>query len=386
MKKIVHVVDYLMPDMGYQEFLLPKWNAKSDYDVYIITSDRYTPFDNYVDTWGKILGDRICGEGETHYKGVNIIRLPVLLEFKSRPCIKGLARTINKLEPDLLFIHGTGSFSIYQCAFSLSNAPFQKFADNHMIVDVIQRGWIQSIYYFLHKFFMKRFLSQSIDLFFGVTKDSCDYLETYEGVPKEKLRLLSLGVDTEIFYPIEEYKNPKSDSLIVQSGKLNHDKKPQWTAKAVLSLLEAGKDITLKFIGNGSIEIMESIKQDFYNKGFEDRLDIVDLLPLSDLAVEFNKADLVVFPDGTSLSAVEAAACNTEVLMTDLPASVEREKNGIGKTYPRGNIDSLASTINSLIEDKEKLHQMGKVSGENARKLYSYDSISKKMLELAKLD
>ena len=30
MKKIIHVVDYLMPDMGYQEFLLPKWNSKSD--------------------------------------------------------------------------------------------------------------------------------------------------------------------------------------------------------------------------------------------------------------------------------------------------------------------------------------------------------------------
>ena len=86
------------------------------------------------------------------------------------------------------------------------------------------------------------------------------------------------------------------------------------------------------------------------------------------------------------MSSVEAAACNTEVLMADLPASIEREDNGIGKTYPRGDIDSLASTINSLIEDKEVLHQMGKVSGENARQLYSYESISKNMLAFAKLD
>ena len=386
MKKIVHVVDYLMPDMGYQEFLLPKWNAKSEYDVYIITSDRYTPFDNYEDTWGKILGKRICGSGKTHYKGVNIVRLPVLLELKSRPYIRGLTETINKLEPDLLFIHGTGSFSIYQCAFSFRDSSFKKFADNHMIVDIMQKGWIQSIYYFFHKFFMKIFLSKSIDLFFGVTEDSCDYLEIYEGVPKEKLRLLSLGIDTEIFYPVKKYKNTESHPLIIQSGKLNHDKKPQWTAKAALRLLEKGKNLNLKFIGNGSTEIIESIKQDFHKKGFADRLEIVDLMPLNKLALEFNKADLVVFPDGTSLSSIEAAACNTEVLMTDLPASIERENNGIGKTYPRGDIDSLASTINSLIEDKEVLHQMGKVSGENARQLYSYESISNKMLAFAKLD
>ena len=137
MKKIVHVVDYLMPDMGYQEFLLPKWNAKTGSEVYIITSDRYYPLENYDDTWGKTIGKRICGTGETSYKGVNIIRLPTLFEFKTRPFIKGLTKVISNLDPDLLFIHGTGSFSIYQCALSFRNSNFKKFADNHMIIDII---------------------------------------------------------------------------------------------------------------------------------------------------------------------------------------------------------------------------------------------------------
>ena len=115
-------------------------------------------------------------------------------------------------------------------------------------------------------------------------------------------------------------------------------------------------------------------------------MQIVDLIPLDDLAVEFNRADLVVFPEGTSLSALEAAACDTAVLMTNLPPSIEREKNGIGRTYLRGNLENLAQTISSLLEDKEELHKMGRVSGQNVRELYSYEAISEKMLEVAKLN
>ena len=55
-KRIVHVVDYLMPTLGYQEFLLPKWNAKFDHEVFIVTGDRFYPVPDYDQTWGKLLG------------------------------------------------------------------------------------------------------------------------------------------------------------------------------------------------------------------------------------------------------------------------------------------------------------------------------------------
>ena len=119
--RIVHIVDYLMPQMGYQEFLLPKWNALQGHEVFILTSDRYTPFENYDETWGSTLGNRICGTGVSIHEGVKVLRLPIYCEIKSRPFIRGLTSKINELNPDLLMIHGTGSFSIYQCAFSLKN-------------------------------------------------------------------------------------------------------------------------------------------------------------------------------------------------------------------------------------------------------------------------
>ena len=381
--RIVHVVDYLMPQMGYQEFLLPKWNALQGHEVFILTSDRYTPFENYDETWGSTLGNRICGTGVSIHEGVKVLRLPIYCEIKSRPFIRGLTSKINELNPDLLMIHGTGSFSIYQCVFSLKKKTFPIFADNHMIVDVIQKGFFQSIYYSLHKFLMQKYISKRIDLFFGVTSDSCDYLHDYEGVPNDKLKLLPLGVDTEIFKPRKKKEFTSQVPVIVQSGKLNYDKKPQWLSEAAIILLKKGIKLKLKFIGNGSETIINDIKKKFYEEGFQSNLEIIDLLTLENLSEEFNEADLVIFPDGTSLSCIEAASCDTVVIMADLPASIEREKKGIGLTYKRGNVNDLAQKILLLLNDKSKLQSLSTSSGNIARHLYSYDHISSKLVKLA---
>ena len=73
--RIVHVVDYSMPQMGYQEFLLPKYNAAAGHEVIILTSDRYFPVPNYEDTWKEFLGPRIIGCKSEIIHGVQIERL-----------------------------------------------------------------------------------------------------------------------------------------------------------------------------------------------------------------------------------------------------------------------------------------------------------------------
>lgn len=41
--RIVHVVDYFMPQFGYQEPFLAKWQLKMGHEVYVVTGDRYCP-------------------------------------------------------------------------------------------------------------------------------------------------------------------------------------------------------------------------------------------------------------------------------------------------------------------------------------------------------
>ena len=140
---ILHVADYVMPEMGYQEFILPKWNAKHGHEVHIITSDRYTPVPDYENTWQHILGPRHIGESTETIENVLIHRLPVKLEFKRRIWLSGLFMKIKQIDPDIIFCHGTSS----PLAFALVNISkklrIPLIMDNHMAF-VAQRSGIIS--------------------------------------------------------------------------------------------------------------------------------------------------------------------------------------------------------------------------------------------------
>lgn len=387
--RIVHLVDYLMPTMGYQEFLLPKWNKFQGCDVTIITSDRYQPVPNYENTWKKFLGQRIIGPGKEIKDGVEIIRLPVNFEIKGRPWMVGLQSALKQINPDLLYCHGTGSFSLYRSHNFAKKRQIPLVADNHMILDIVQEGIFQSIYYFFHKFFLKK-IQTGVYKFIGVTEESSDYLKAKEGINADKITTIHLGVDINVFKPTKpdldlksKYQKNKSTFVVMQSGKLNNDKKPQWLADAVIKLLLQGKDISLVYIGSGDDVIENEINSKFSEIKEEDRVFFEGMKDLTTLSTYFSSLDLVVFPDGTSLSALEVAACGGAVIMADHPASRDRESNGLGITYETGNIQDLATKIDQLSDEETRKTLIGN-SIESVHKNYSYEKISLDTIELYK--
>ena len=104
---------------------------------------------------------------------------------------------------------------------------------------------------------------------------------------------------------------------------------------------------------------------------------------LTTLSSYFSSLDLVVFPDGTSLSALEVAACGGAVIMADHPASRDRENNGLGVTYETGNIQDLATKIDQLSHEETRKTLIAN-SIESVQKNYSYEQISLDTIELYK--
>lgn len=126
--RILHVVDYLMPNMGYQDFLLAKWNKKQDNDTYIVTSNKYYPVPNYNLTWKKFLGKREQKIGWSTINGIKVLRQKLLFEISSRPWIYNLENEITKINPEVIMVHSTTSFT------SLRVALFCKKKKNSMYV------------------------------------------------------------------------------------------------------------------------------------------------------------------------------------------------------------------------------------------------------------
>ena len=385
--KILHVIDYYMPGMGYQENLLPKWNAFQNNDVKIITGDRYQPIPDYDKSWGKVLGNRICGSGSTIENGVEIIRLEVSFEIKGKPWFKNLRYAIEKCKPDVIIVHGTTSFNFYRVPFISKKLNLPCIADNHMVFHIIQKNLINRIFIKIHRLLINAVYSRLIYKFIGVTKETCEYLVNYEKIPKDKVYLLPLGVDETIFnsnYESDVNKENNSPIIVMQTGKLSQDKKPQWLAKAVVKNLTNSLNVECLFVGGGSEKIKKYIEKIFFESGYANKLKFVEFVQANKLPDFYRRADICVYPDGTSLSALEAAACGCAVIMADYDASIDRAQNGIGIVYKAGDIDDLSKKIDLLVKNNEYREQVILSSINSIRDNFSYSQISKQLISLCR--
>jgi glycosyltransferase involved in cell wall biosynthesis len=371
-----------MPSMGYQEFLLPKWNRKQNNETYILTTNKYYPVPNYDQTWKKFLGNRERKQGWFNIEGVKVLKKKINFEISSRPWMSSLEDEVLKIKPDVIMVHGTTSFSALRVALLCKYKNIPCLFDNHMVFSVVKKNPLAKIFYFFVKNILSKIISNVAYKVIGVTNETCKYLEQYEGYNKKKLFHLPLGIDDTIFYPLKHRENKVFK--IIQTGKLNNDKKPQWTADAVLELLKNDKNVTLKFIGRGSKKIKSDIKKKFEINKLSKYLKFTDFLNQKELHKAYNQSDLCIFPDGTSLSALEIAACKKPVIMADYIVSRNREKLGIGLTYKTGDIDDLKKKILSLSSNKKFYIKVSNNGYKAVRKDFTYDQISKKFIQLCK--
>jgi len=371
-----------MPDMGYQEFLLAQHNHLDGHEVYIITSNKYYPVPNYNNTWFKTLGPREKKVKNFKYKKIKIIQKKCLFEFRARAWIKGLEKSLIELKPDLIMVHGTFSFSAIRVANLKKKLNTKLLIDNHMILAVADKSIFGKISYFLFKKFISPFLEKNSERIIGVTKETCLFLKKFEGF-KKKVSLLPLGVDLKTFYPMKLKKN--KEIIIIQTGKLNTDKKPQWLALAVIDLIKEYKyKLKLIYIGNGDNKIITDIKDKFKDHNLSSHLKFINYVNSKKLNLFYNRCSICVFPEGTSLSSLQVAACKKPVIMANHPASIEKAKLGIGIVYKRGNIKDLKDKIKKLIDNEKFYKLVCKKSYKIIKERFGYESISKKMIELSK--
>lgn len=384
--RIAHVVDYLMPLMGYQEYLLPKWNARHGHDVHIFTTDRYAPVPDYDDTFGRLMGARIVGPGLDRMDGMSVHRLPTPWEFRMRPWIGGLERAIAGVAPQVIFCHGSTSTSALRVARLAKRIGVPVLMDNHMVFSVMNKSLAGRAFVKALRFATHHALEPTTHRFLGVAEECCDYLREVQGVPPDKVDRLPLGLDTDLFAPDPAARErlrsrlriPMDAKVVMQTGKLTRDKSPHWLGEAMAQVMIQRNDVWLVFVGSGSKQYREEIAAPIQAAHAEERLRFTPLVPARELSGFYSMADLCVYPDGTSLSCVEAAACGRAVVMTDLPASRWRAELGVGVCYRTGDVENLRRTIDSILSDDAGRAELGRRAAETVHREFSYDAIATK--------
>jgi colanic acid/amylovoran biosynthesis glycosyltransferase len=175
-----------------------------------------------------------------------------------------------------------------------------------------------------------------------------------------KLELTALGVDAETFSPRPFRSNPAPFEVICV-GRLAPVKGQHLLIAALATLVEGGRDVRLRFAGDGPDSI--TLRQDVKNRGLSGHVSFagnVNQDKLLDLYRESDALALSSFAEGLPVVLMEAMAMEIPCVapwVNGIPEIVTHETDGL--LVPPGDAEALARAIARLMDDAEFRRALG---------------------------
>ncbi len=196
------------------------------------------------------------------------------------------------------------------------------------------------------------------------------------GVPRSSLRVVPVGVDTDLFRPRPERR---AEHRIVTVSSADTPLKGLRTLVEAVAKLRTERDVELVVVGrmvrNGPVA--RAIDE----LGVDDAVRFVSGIPDDELAALLAGAAVAVVPslyEGFSLPAVEAMACATPLVVTRggaLPEVVGRDGRCATLVAP-GDAGELAAAVAALLDDPARRARMGAAGRSRAEQRFSWRTVA----------
>ena len=214
-----------------------------------------------------------------------------------------------------------------------------------------------------------------------VSQNSIDDIHTDMGVEKDRMRLVPVGVDPDLFKPVP--------GMTRTPGRLITTASADVALKGLTYLLEAmaklrtERDVTLTIIGKPkpgkSMKLIESL-------GLREHIDFVSGVTDERIVELYSEAELAVVPslyEGFSLPAIEAMCSGTPLVSTD--GGALPEVTGIdGETTlrcPAGDSDALAAAIARGLDSQELRDRIGEAGRQRVLERWTWQRCAELTVE-----
>ena len=389
--KIVIISQFFFESMGYTENILPKYLSKLGHEVIVISSNLHAPekSQDYASNYEDFLGDSVQPTGESYQDGFLLKRLEGY-SVGGYLGLKNLRSEVNQLKPDIVqFIQVTG-ISNYSMLLNPLNFPYAVFTECHQHASIAKniesgkglRGYIDQFWYRFTRSLPTRISHIRVKCCFAISPDCEIIANKLYGVPVKKITPLSLGTDTEVFYPATSKAEKAQRSqiraslgvtdeeiLVVYTGRLTQNKNPLILARAIGILHKNSQKFKAVFIGSG-----EQTDRIIKSKGCQ----VMGFQPHGKLAQLYRAADVGVWPREESMSMLDAAASGLPLIVSNKMGDLDRI-SGNGLTYDEGDICSLVETLNRM-ESKIMRDGMSKIGVKKMINSYSWNEHAKTRL------
>lgn len=333
---------------------ISKQQAEMGHNVTVVTSDR---------------GNSTLPRVEKR-AGYTIRRYDELFTPFGNSFTPGVANVLKsaKSEYDIVHAHSHLSFLSNVAAFfsRIGNAPFV--ITNHGIQSQTAPDWVQQLYLPT----VGRFTFNSADRVFTYSREEQDRLRSL-GITVP-ISVIHNGVDCSQFAP-EEGANESLQLLFI--GRLLESKGPHLLVAIFDELQSEYPELRLKIVGQGPMknELLENIS----DRGLDGYIDLVGEVPNNMLPDFYNESSVFVLPtsrEGVPRTILEAMACGTPVVSTNLPQV--RSVVDDGGVVVEREIDSLTTVICNLLESPDRRVKMGKRGRNRVLNNYSWQETVRK--------
>jgi glycosyltransferase involved in cell wall biosynthesis len=349
--KILIVVENFEPYRGYLEYYLSKELIKLKNKVIIVTYGSYK----------KIL--------KINKKDFELIYLPFLLSFNSYHlpnliAIIHLLKIVKEESPQI--IHCQPLFSP-TCVYLLAMKKVFKYkCVGSLITGEFSLNSIKNLILFKFLIWVISLVKMNIDHFFAINYYVKNYISQTFGISPDKITVIPLGVDTELFR-FEEVKRTQirqrlgiqfDDKLVCYTGRILPEKKLEHLIMAIAPIVKNNPKVKLLIVGHGDPKYLKFLKQLIIENQLENNVIFHPTVHRTQLPSFYSACDIAVWPAAPSISILEAASVGIPVISGSGFFYKHLADMGVIYLIKREDWHTLSLLINNLLKNDDLRKRM----------------------------
>jgi colanic acid/amylovoran biosynthesis glycosyltransferase len=216
-----------------------------------------------------------------------------------------------------------------------------------------------------------------------VTQALRDQVSERIGLPADRLVVITMGVDTDAFVPVERVAT-RGRLQLVSVARLNFQKGHRFALRAMADGVREGLDLHYAIAGDGPERA--AIEKEIHDLGLAARAKLLGSISESAVADLLRTADVLLLPtiglgEAAPVAVMEAMACGVPSIASIVGGTPEMIRDAVdGFLVPQGEPEAILEALRKLSGDLELRRRVGAAARQAAVERFDYRSLAARFL------